>query len=1051
MKKLFTNYVLLFWLLLFGELHSQIWEPVGTLTGISTGPVGRLTLVNDFQNNLIVGYFDVDALKGSVQKFDGTSWSYVGGSPGITPGFTTYNSTSVDSNGSIYFTNQASDTGMEVRKFENNVWTQLPNVTDQVINYNTSAVSADNTLFAANSENSGTVKKLVNGVWQQVGTSGFAGGVPFFLNMVIGTNGKIYVSFSNNGNVHVYENDLNASATTAWQPIGGIANLAPASDSEDYNSSIVLDSNNNLYVAYVSETNGGNKLNVKKFDGTNWTQLGAENFSQFRTKHISIAVAANNIVYVAYSKWEDDDFLKNSVLAYNEATNSWAQVGAGFASEGQGIYNSLAVDSSGSLFLAFADSGLGKLIVKKLNLTGVAAESINITTENNVPAEITQDNGTLQLNATVNPSAANQNVIWSMFEGETFATVSSTGLVTAIASDAIVSIMATSAENSSIFKTFPVTIKNQDSDIDAQTVTIKTQNGFYPDIFAIGNTLQLVATVSPAEADQKVNWSIQQGANFVSISSSGLVTALAEGTAVIRATQVDGTLYDEMRVSVFKSGCSQGNATSSAQYGYMISKDQVKGIDDFVVAEGTRFSVSKLRMSIVAASADNLSFDFNFLKDNNGIPGALIKQLLNVPVSRAKLMSDWGFDQYRYEVEIDFPEPLVFDQGAYWISPAGISAESIFWEVTPEGGIGKDYHFDNSDGNGWRKLGGGGFNAVFEITGNCTPMPIVVNTVSGEDTSIFIGESLPLKVTVNAQGISQNVNWTLESGSSFASINANGVVTGLSVGTATVKATSVDDQNVFATLEVNVLNINACEREATSNNFENAFSLGGANQQRLAVDFDVQGSSFTIDSIEPTVANFGTSFNFVFYKDENGLPGAEVARSNSQIVRDVVTGNEFNLYFHRYTVKLDNQVTLPTGKYWMEMETDAFGWEFTTADVQGDYAVALNTDTNQWHYIDGGEFVYKINGVCETLGTNEVDKDAQLSYYPNPVKDILNISSDEKLVNVVIYNMVGQKVLGNSLSESKVKVNVANLLTGTYIVEATTIDGKVKRFKIIKN
>ncbi|WDF48446.1 Ig-like domain-containing protein [Chryseobacterium sp. KACC 21268] len=1059
MKKTFTNYALLFWLLLFGQLHAQVWEPVGAASGISNGVAGRLTLVNDYQNNLLVGYYDAAAQKGSVQKFDGTNWSYLGGAPGMTPSFASYNSLSVDNQGSVYFTNQAASpaTGMEVRKFTNNAWATLANVTNTVINFNTSAIAADNTLFAANSENSGTVKKLVGGVWQQVGTSSFNGAGASFLDMVVGTNGKVYVSFNNGGFVHVYENDMNASSTTAWQPVGGIANLAAAANTEDYNSSLAIDSNNNLYIAYVSGSAGGNKLNVKKFNGTSWSQLGSENFSQFRAKHTSIAVGANNIVYVAYSKWENDDLLRNFVVAYNGTTNSWSQAGTGFASQGQGIYNSLAVDSFGNLFLAFADSGLGKLSVKKLNLGVVAAESIEITTENNVPAEITQDNGTLQLKASVLPLAANQNVIWSMFEGGNFATVSSTGLVTATASDAIVSVKATSAENSSIFKTFAVNIKNQDSDVAAQSVTVTTANGFFPDINAIGGTLQLKAEVIPVEADQKVTWTIQQGSDVVSLSNSGLVTALQEGFAIIRATHVDGTLYGEIRVNVFKNGCGQGNESSLYGYGAGISKNLITSADDFIVPALTRFTVSKLRMTVIYPSQNfNTSYDLRFLKNDNGAPGQLIREILNIPVTTQRLVKIIGNSpnqQFLYEIELNLPQAVAFDQGTYWINPVANTAQSIFWDTTTFGGIGSDYHLNSYDGNGWRKLGQGGFNASFRISGNCTPMPVVVNTLDGSNAEVFMGQSLQMKATVNAQGLSQNVNWTVESGSEFATISSTGLVAGLKAGLVVVKATSVDDPTLAGTFEVNVLDPNACIREALSNELENAFLLNGDTEQRLAVDFEVADGTFTINSIEPSVAKFATTFGFAILKDNNGLPGEEIAFSNGQIVHDQVTGFEFNFYFHRYKVKLDNPIKLPKGKYWLEMRGDALAWEATSADVQGQFAAYYNNVTNSWGYLTNGEFVYKINGVClaANMGTDDVSNAEKVTFYPNPVKDILNISSDEKLINVTIYNMVGQKVLGNSLNESKVKVNVADLPIGTYIVEAATVDGKVKRFKIIKN
>jgi uncharacterized protein YjdB len=697
------------------------------------------------------------------------------------------------------------------------------------------------------------------------------------------------------------------------------------------------------------------------------------------------------------------------------------------------------------------DSGLEKLSVKKLNLTIVAAESVEITTENGEPAEINTDNGTLQLKAKVLPQTADQNVIWSISKGNTFATINNAGLLTAIASDTIVTVKATSAENSSVFSTFDVNIKNQDSDTNAQSVSIKTANGNYPDIFAVGGTLQLVATILPSEADQKVVWSVQQGSSIVNINNEGLVTALAEGQATIRATHIDGTIYGEINVNVFKNGCSQGNKTALFGLGYGITENIFKGADDFIVAEGTRFTVSKIRMSVIATSEfANVPFNINFLKNDNGAPGSPIKEILNIQPTSQKIIKDLGYDTYQYEIELNLPEPIVFDQGTYWLNPVAISDLFIYWDVNTETGIGNSYYLDGYDGNGWRALGGGGFNATFEITGNCTPMPIVVNTVNGSNATVYVGEDLQLKATINAQNVSQNVNWTVESGSEYASVNEDGIVTGLKAGIATIKATSVDDENIFGTLEVTVLDPNACSRETISNDFENASLLNGDTEQHLAIDFEVQGSSFTIDSIEPTVANYATSFSFIFYKDENGLPGAEVASSNGQIVHDQVTGNAFDYYFHRYTVKLDNQVTLPTGKYWMEMQSDAVAWESTTVDIQGNPGAFFNNNTNSWGYTSSGaEFVYKINGICETLGTTETEN-SKFSYYPNPVTDYLTVDSEKQIENIIIYNFAGQQIKTININQKKGKVNIDTLPSGVYMVKTLFQNGQYKTFKIIK-
>ena len=74
------------------------------------------------------------------------------------------------------------------------------------------------------------------------------------------------------------------------------------------------------------------------------------------------------------------------------------------------------------------------------------------------------------------PAEANQEVVWSVEDGETFATVDQTGLVTAISSNATVTIKASSAENVSIFDTIEVNITNQVSDIMPTEVVVTTEN-----------------------------------------------------------------------------------------------------------------------------------------------------------------------------------------------------------------------------------------------------------------------------------------------------------------------------------------------------------------------------------------------------------------------------------------------------------------------------------------------------------------------------------------------------------------------------------------------
>lgn len=1046
-KSLFLFYSFLF-LLLHSNLQAQVWESVGSSAGISAGNAGRLTMVNDFQDNLYVGYYDAAVLKGSVQKFNGTSWSYVG-NQGMTTTTAGYNSLSVNNQGEPYFLNQAGtpEIGHQARVFQNNAWVSLPNVTNAVINYNSSTVSANNTLFVVNNEGNGTVKKLVNGAWVQVGNSGFAGGLPAFLDMVSTTNGKIYISFNTAGYLHVYVNDQNAGPSDSWQPAGGVADLASSPNGEEYYSSIAADSNNNVYVAYASNSAGGNKLNVKKFNGTTWSQVGPLNFSPGRTKYASIAISDNDRIYVAVSNWEDTNLLRNYVMGYNAATDTWSQVGTGYASQGQGLFNSLAVTSNGDLYLAYVDSVLQKLCVKKLNLAVVAPTSLEVSTQNNAPTTISVDKGILQLNSVVNPSNANQEVVWSVAEGGTFATVSQTGLVTAIASNAVVKIKATSALNFAVFDEIDVIITNQNSPVAATSVKISTVNDVRAEINSIGGTLQLLSKTLPAEADQYVNWTVTQGAEFVNVDANGKVTGLKQGSAIIRATDTKSPLFDEIRVDVFRNGCSQGNPTMLG-LGFDITKNSRVGADDFVVAEGTSFEMSKVKLIIIKKLNSQIpEFDVRFLEvKGNGQPGNVITAVNNITPASMKFLNDFGSGLGEYEVDLYFPQPVVFNEGSYYMNPVATSQDGsqVFWNVTTEGTVGNVYYQDRLDGNGFLSTG---FNASFTVIGNCTPMPFIVRPIQGQSSQILIGQTVQLQATTNGS-VFNGVNWTIDSGSNFISVSSTGLVTGLASGVAKVRATDPVTGN-FATLSVYVSDPNACGREVPSNDKEQGYNFS----KPLAVDIDVpSGTLFTISSVLPTTIGFATNFSYTFYTDDNGKPGQEITTVGGQIVEDT-SGTQWEglpYFSHQYEVKLNQEVKLEAGKYWMSMSSNAAGWESSTAGVIGDPAMIFNE--GEWVATPtGSDFVYELKGTCTAseLSTNELTgKD--FNVYPNPVKDVLNFNSTQKVESIEIFGMAGQKVKQLTPNMTNGKVSMDKLPTGVYIFKASLEDGTTKSFRVIK-
>ncbi|WP_407272146.1 family 43 glycosylhydrolase [Radiobacillus sp. PE A8.2] len=76
------------------------------------------------------------------------------------------------------------------------------------------------------------------------------------------------------------------------------------------------------------------------------------------------------------------------------------------------------------------------------------------------------------------------------------------------------------------------------SDVLVESITVSSESG-QTKINTKNGTLQLLADVLPTDAtDPSVTWSIESGASYASVSDSGLVTAHADGTVVVKAMSV---------------------------------------------------------------------------------------------------------------------------------------------------------------------------------------------------------------------------------------------------------------------------------------------------------------------------------------------------------------------------------------------------------------------------------------------------------------------------------------------------------------------------------
>jgi len=147
-------------------------------------------------------------------------------------------------------------------------------------------------------------------------------------------------------------------------------------------------------------------------------------------------------------------------------------------------------------------------------------------------------NDTVRLTATISPSnATNQKVTW-LSSNPAFATVSPTGLVTAIAIGGPVTITATSVSATGVQGTASVTI------IKTSVTGIKVTPS--PLSLILGQTATLNAAINPATATvQTVTW-LSSNSAIATVSQTGVVTSVSVGTCNITATSSDNTSVSQI-------------------------------------------------------------------------------------------------------------------------------------------------------------------------------------------------------------------------------------------------------------------------------------------------------------------------------------------------------------------------------------------------------------------------------------------------------------------------------------------------------------------------
>ena len=92
---------------------------------------------------------------------------------------------------------------------------------------------------------------------------------------------------------------------------------------------------------------------------------------------------------------------------------------------------------------------------------------------------------------------------------------------------------------------------------------------------------------------------------------------------------------------------------------------------------------------------------------------------------------------------------------------------------------------------------------------------------------------------------------------------------------------------------------------------------------------------------------------------------------------------------------------------------------------------------------------FEISAYDASLLSTDTFANGKFTYYPNPVKSVLNLSFTRNITNVEVFNLIGQQVIAKSVNETQSEIDMSALASGTYVLKVTA-DGQVKTLKVIK-
>lgn len=394
--------------------NSSAWN--ATANGISEFGADHIAIDIDASGTPYVAFND-NTTKGSVMKYDGTAWSYVGIQK-FTDGQMNFTSMGFDGSGNPWVAFRDNGFKASVMRYNGSSWAYVGGrgFTLGGAQFTSLAFDASYTPYVAYRDefwmysNKATVQRWDGSSWVTVGTMGFTSGTVEYTSLAIDGSGTPYIAFSDGAN--------SSRATvmrfngTSWVLVGAAGFSAGTASYV----SLAIDKSGTPYVAYRDAGNS-DKVTVRRFNGSSWVNVGAAGFSTGSAEFVSLAVDKANRPVVVYK----DGGVSNRACVMRFNGTSWVNVVSSGVSAGTAEFTSIALSPFGVPYIAYRDATFSNRLSVR-NLTPV----INFAT---IPA-VTASSTTLCAAGTVTLTATgtlNDATAWHWYSGSCGGTYLGTG------------------------------------------------------------------------------------------------------------------------------------------------------------------------------------------------------------------------------------------------------------------------------------------------------------------------------------------------------------------------------------------------------------------------------------------------------------------------------------------------------------------------------------------------------------------------------------------------------------------------------------------------